>query len=40
MVSLQPPFCDFGWKARDFDLPGVDGKRYTWQMRAARTACW
>jgi peroxiredoxin len=21
--------CDFGWKARDFDLPGVDGKRYT-----------
>lgn len=29
MVSLQPPLCDFGWKARDFDLPGVDGKRYT-----------
>jgi len=29
MVSLQPPVCDFGWKARDFDLPGVDGKRYT-----------
>jgi peroxiredoxin len=28
MVSLQPPICDFGWKARDFDLPGVDGKRY------------
>ena len=28
MVSLQPPLCDFGWKARDFDLPGVDGKRY------------
>ena len=29
MVSLQPPICDFGWKARDFDLPGVDGKRYS-----------
>ena len=29
MVSLQPPICDFGWKAPDFDLPGVDGKRYT-----------
>ena len=29
MVSLQPPLCDFGWKAREFDLPGVDGKRYT-----------
>ncbi len=29
MVSLQPPVCDFGWAARDFDLPGVDGKRHT-----------
>ena len=29
MVSLQPPLCDFGWKARPFDLPGVDGKRHT-----------
>ena len=28
MVSLQTPICDFGWKARDFDLLGVDGKRY------------
>jgi len=28
MVSLQSPLCDFGWKARDFDLPGVDGGRY------------
>lgn len=28
MVSLQTPVCDFGWKARDFDLVGVDGKRY------------
>ena len=29
MVSLQPPLCDFGWKARPFELPGVDGKRHT-----------
>ena len=29
MVSLHPPVCDFGWKARDFNLCGVDGKRYT-----------
>ena len=28
MASLQPPLCDFGWNAPDFDLPGVDGKRY------------
>ena len=29
MVSLQPPICDFGWKAVDFDLEGVDGRRYS-----------
>lgn len=29
MVSLQTPLCDFGWKALDFDLLGVDGKRHT-----------
>jgi len=28
MVSLQTPICDFGWNAVDFDLLGVDGKRY------------
>ena len=28
MVSLQTPICNFGWKAVDFDLQGVDGKRY------------
>ena len=28
MVSLQPPICEFGWKAVDFDLEGVDGRRY------------
>ncbi|MHB1333596.1 MAG: thioredoxin family protein [Sulfuriferula sp.] len=31
MVSLQTPVCNFGWKAPDFDLPGVDGQRYTLQ---------
>ena len=29
MVSLQPPLCDFGWEAREFDLPGIDGKCYS-----------
>ena len=29
MVSLQTPVCNFGWKAVDFDLQGVDGKRYS-----------
>ena len=29
MVSLQPPVCDFGWMAHEFNLQGVDGKRYT-----------
>ena len=28
MASLETPVCDFGWKAIDFDLPGVDGKQY------------
>jgi len=28
MASLETPVCDFGWRAIDFDLPGVDGKRY------------
>ncbi|HZP94589.1 MAG TPA: thioredoxin family protein [Burkholderiales bacterium] len=27
-MAAQTPICDFGWKARDFDLPGTDGKRY------------
>jgi len=29
MVSLQTSVCDFGWKAVEFDLPGVDGKRHS-----------
>jgi peroxiredoxin len=28
MVSLETPVCDFGRKAPDFDLPGVDGSRH------------
>jgi peroxiredoxin len=27
-MGAQPPVCDFGWKAREFDLPATDGKRY------------
>ncbi len=27
-MAAQPPICDFGWQAPDFDLEGVDGKRY------------
>jgi peroxiredoxin len=29
MASLNPPVCDFGWKAPDFKLLGVDGKYWT-----------
>lgn len=29
MVALNPPVCDFGLPAIDFDLPGTDGKRHT-----------
>jgi peroxiredoxin len=29
MVSLQTPVCNFGWKAPDFKLQGVDGKMYS-----------
>ena len=28
MALLQNPICEFGWKARDFALMGVDGKTY------------
>jgi peroxiredoxin len=27
-MSDQPPVCDFGWLAPDFELPGVDGRQY------------
>lgn len=29
MAALNPPACDFGQPAPDFDLMGVDGKRHT-----------
>ncbi len=29
MVSLNPPVCDFGAKAIDFNLPGTDGQNWT-----------
>jgi peroxiredoxin len=28
---METPVCDFGWKAVDFSLPGVDGKPYSLQ---------
>jgi peroxiredoxin len=28
-MAVQSQVCNFGWKAADFDLPGVDGKRHT-----------
>ncbi len=33
MVSLNPPVCNFGWKAPDFKLSGVDGK--DWSLATA-----
>ncbi len=29
MAAVEPPLCDFGWKAPDFSLQGTDGKAYT-----------
>ena len=26
MASLNPPVCDFGWQAPDFNLPNIDGR--------------
>jgi len=28
MVALNPPVCNFGWKAVDFGLPATNGRRY------------
>ncbi|PWK46882.1 thioredoxin family protein [Pleionea mediterranea] len=36
MAKRQTPICDFGWKAVDFDLLGVDGKR--WSLDKCRGA--
>jgi peroxiredoxin len=29
MVRTTTPFCDFGWPAPAFDLPGTDGRRHS-----------
>ena len=29
MVATPSSVCNFGWKAVEFDLPGVDGKRHS-----------
>lgn len=29
MALTRPDICDFGWKAQDFKLPGIDGRTYT-----------
>lgn len=34
MVSLSPPLCDFGWKAKSFNLLGVDNK--LWNLEKAK----
>ncbi|MDP2832389.1 MAG: thioredoxin family protein [Pseudomonadota bacterium] len=34
MVRMETPVCDFGWKAPDFSLPGVDGKLWTLHQAA------
>ena len=31
MVALETPVCDFGWKAPDFNLIGIDNKLYSFQ---------
>lgn len=29
MVAKSTPLCNFGWRAPEFDLPGVDGRQHT-----------
>ena len=29
MVALETPICDFGWKAREFNLIGIDNNYYS-----------
>ena len=33
-MAAVPPICDFGWKAVDFDLEGIDGRR--WRLADVR----
>ena len=36
-MAATPPVCDFGWKAPDFSLPGVDGRNHALaDIRGAR----
>ena len=28
-MAVETPICNFGWKAPDFTLPGIDGKTYS-----------
>lgn len=28
-MAVETPICDFGWKAPDFALPGIDGRTYS-----------
>ena len=28
-MAAIPPVCDFGWQAKNFELPGVDGEQYS-----------
>jgi peroxiredoxin len=28
-MAVATPICDFGWKAPDFRLPGIDGRTYS-----------
>jgi len=36
MVRLETPVCEFGKKAIDFSLPGVDGRQWTLQQCRGR----
>ena len=36
MAAMQPPICDFGWKAVDFSLTGIDGATHTLESVAGR----
>ena len=36
MVALNPPVCNFGQRAADFNLLGVDGKRHTLASSAGK----
>jgi hypothetical protein len=41
MAALNPPVCDFGLPAIDFDLPGTDGTApHAGQLPGAERLCW